>query len=96
MRKPSIAVMILRVLVVSVLIGLLTFAVFLFLGILGIALTGVIRGSSVNFTHAYRWVAFPVALGGFAIAFCWLLWREIGHYRRLLADFRQQRGLGAA
>jgi hypothetical protein len=86
----------LRVIVVSLLAGLLTFAVFLFLGILGIAFTSVIRGGAVNFTHAYRLVAFPAALAGFVIAFGALLWNEIARYRRLRSNLRHHRGLGAA
>jgi phosphoglycerol transferase MdoB-like AlkP superfamily enzyme len=83
MRKPSILLLILRVIVVSFLAGLLTFAVFLLLGILAMALTGAIHGTAVNFTRAYRSVAFPAALAGFVIAFGGALWNEIAHYRRL-------------
>jgi hypothetical protein len=59
----------LRVLLVTVLLGLLSFAVFLFFGIVGLLITAILRGVHPNMTVAYRQIAFPGAmvLGGIAL-----------------------------
>jgi hypothetical protein len=59
----------LRVLLVTVLLALLSFAVFLFLGIVGLLISAVVRGAHPNMTVAYREIAFPGAmvLGGIAL-----------------------------
>jgi|SRR5580658_7142349 hypothetical protein len=51
-----------RVVLVSFLLTLLSFAVSLLLGILGLALLGRLRGIHPNMTLAYRHVALPVAM----------------------------------
>ncbi len=59
----------LRVLLVTVLLALLSFAVFLFFGIVGLLITAILRGVHPNMTVAYRQIAFPGAmvLGGIAL-----------------------------
>jgi hypothetical protein len=51
-----------RVLLVTFLLALLSFAVCLLLGILGITIAAVARGSHPNLTLAYRDFAFPAAI----------------------------------
>ncbi len=52
----------LRVLLVSFLLALLSFAVCLLLGILGLTISAAVRGIHPNLTLAYRGIAFPAAL----------------------------------
>ena len=52
----------LRVLLVSVLLALLSFAICLLLGILGLAISAAVRGVHPNMTMAYRGIAFPAAV----------------------------------
>ena len=58
-----------RVLLVSLLLALLSFAVCLFLAIVGLLISAVVRGAHTNMTVAYREIAFPGALvlGGIAL-----------------------------
>jgi hypothetical protein len=58
-----------RVLLVSLLLALLSFAVCLFLAIVGLLISAVVRGAHPNMTVAYREIAFPGALvlGGIAL-----------------------------
>ena len=51
-----------RVLLVSFLLALLTFAVCLFLGIFGLLISAGVRGAHPNMTIAYREIAFPAPL----------------------------------
>ncbi len=59
----------LRVLLVTFLLALLSFALCLFVGILGLAITAAMRGGHPNMTIAYREIAFPAAIvaGGAAL-----------------------------
>ncbi len=52
----------LRVLLVTFLLALLSFAVCLLLGILGLVISAVVRGVHPNMTVAYREIAFPAAM----------------------------------
>lgn len=58
-----------RVLLVSFLLALLSFAVFLFFGIVGLLISAVVRDVHPNMTMAYREIALPgaLALGGIAL-----------------------------
>lgn len=51
-----------RVLLVTFLLALLTFAVCLFLGIFGLMISAGVRGVHPNMTVAYREIAFPAAM----------------------------------
>ena len=88
-RKPSIFLLIVRVIVITVLITLLAFAVALFFGITGIVLVDMIRGGGVNLALAYRNVALPVAMAVLVIAFMATLTVEVRHYRRLRVGMAQ-------
>ncbi len=73
-----------RVLVITVLATLLAFCVALFLGIIGILLAKVIRGApAMDIRLSYRYIAVPVALVMFVIAFGWRLVSEIRYTRRI-------------
>lgn len=51
-----------RILLMSFLLALLSFAVCLLLGILGLAIIAVLRGVQPNLTVAYRDIAFPASV----------------------------------
>jgi hypothetical protein len=50
-----------RVLLATLILALLSFAVSLFLGILGVVVAAGVHGVHPNMTIAYRYVAFPIA-----------------------------------
>jgi hypothetical protein len=52
----------LRVLLMTFLLALLSFAVCLLLGILGLTINAAVRGVHPNLTLAYRDIAFPAAV----------------------------------
>jgi hypothetical protein len=58
----------LRVLLITFLLALLSFAVCLFLGIMGLLIIAGVRGVHTDMTIAYRQIAFPAALVAGAIA----------------------------
>jgi hypothetical protein len=71
-----------RVLLVAFLLALLAFAVFLFLGIVGLVITAGVRGVHPNMTIAYRQVAFPAAVIAGAAALVAAIVIEVRHSRR--------------
>ncbi len=71
-----------RVLVVSILLALLAFAVCLFLGIFGLMISGGVRGVHPNMTVAYREIAFPAAVVAGGIALLVAIALELRHLRR--------------
>jgi hypothetical protein len=77
-----------RVLLVSFLLALLSFAVFLFLGIVGLLISAVLRGAHPNMTVAYREIAFPGALvlGGIALLVAIVI--EVRYQRRKRVESR--------
>lgn len=75
-----------RVLLVTFLLTLLSFAVALLLGILGTVLVAGVRGLHPDMTHAYRHVALPVAV---IAAVCTVSYMSVLEVRR----FRQARAL---
>lgn len=78
----------LRVLLVSFLLALLSFAVCLFLGILGLVIAAVVRGVHPNLTVAYREIAFPVALVAGTVALVAAIILEVRYYRHERTDLR--------
>ena len=72
----------LRVLLVSFLLTLLSFAVCLFLGILGLVISAGLRGVHPNMTIAYREIAFPAAIVAGAAALVAAIVMEVRHRRR--------------
>ena len=81
-RKPSILLSVIRVIVLTVLSTLLAFAVSLFLAICGIVLTNMIRGGGINMAAAYRSVALPIAIGVGFVALVVSIIVEVRTYRR--------------
>ena len=70
------------VLLVTFLLALLSFAVCLFLGIMGLVVTAAVRGAHPNMTIAYREVALPAALLAGVAALVVAIVAEIRHYRQ--------------
>jgi hypothetical protein len=61
---------------------LLSFAVCLFLGILGLVITAAVRGIHPNMTIAYREIAFPAAVLAGAAALVAAVVMEVRHYHQ--------------
>jgi hypothetical protein len=77
-----------RVLLVSLLVALLSFAVCLLLGILGLAITARLRGVQPDMTVAYRHIAFPAAIVIGAGALVGTIVIEVRRYRQQVDDLR--------
>ncbi len=86
-RKPNKAMVAVRVILITVVITALCFAIALFLGIAGIMLVGMIKGGIKDVSIAYRHIAFPIAMVAMVIGFVVTLTNEIKHYRRMKADY---------
>ncbi|MFB3917187.1 MAG: hypothetical protein ACE14M_10690 [Terriglobales bacterium] len=83
-RKWAVPLLVLRVCVVTFLATIVSFAVALFFGIVTILLVAMIRGgAAINMSYAYRYVAFPVAVGVLVLAFISALIFEVREARRL-------------
>ena len=78
----------LRVLLVTFLLALLSFAVCLFLGILGLVISAGVRGVHPNMTIAYREIAFPAAILAGAAALVAAIVLEIRHGRAQRDEIR--------
>jgi len=83
-RKPRWLFIPIRVLLVTFVVTLLSFAVSLFLGILGVLLAAKLRGTPhPNLAMAYRHIAFPAAAVVAGIVVISAAAMEIRHYRQL-------------
>jgi hypothetical protein len=71
-----------RVLLVTFIVTLLSFAVSLLLGIGGVVLAARLRGVHPSMTIAYRHIAFPAAGMVAAIVFVSAVFMELRHYQR--------------
>ena len=87
-HKPRWYLIPVRILLVTFLVTLLSFAVSLFLGILGLLLAAKLRGAHANMSIAYRDVALPVAGLVAAIVLVSSALMEIRHYRQTKALVR--------
>ena len=85
MRKPHWYGIPFRVAFVTFLLTLLSFAVSLLVGIIGIVLVAKIRQVAPDMRTAYRHVALPVAIVVGATVFVLSLTMEIRHYRQAKA-----------
>ena len=74
-----------RVLLVTFLLTLLSFAVTLFLSILVMVVNGWMHGTSPDMRLAYRQRALPAGVVGGAVVFVLTLIMEIRHYRQAKA-----------
>ncbi len=90
-RKPNKAMVVVRVVLITLLITAFCFAVSLFLGIAGIMLVGMIKGGISDVSAAYRHIAFPIAMVAMTIGFVVTLVSEIRHYRRMKAEYVEWR-----
>ncbi len=81
-RPPRWYAIPVRVLLVTFIGTLISFAVSLLLGILGIVVVSSLRHVNPNMTVAYRVIALPVALVAGSIIFVLALAMEIRHYRQ--------------
>lgn len=72
----------LRVLLVTFLLALLSFAVCLLLGIVGLVITARVRGVHPNMIIAYRQIAFPAALLAATAALAVAIVLEVRHHRQ--------------
>jgi hypothetical protein len=75
----------LRALLITFPLTLLSFAVSLLLGILGIVIRAWLRGTRPNMAEAYRYVAAPVALAAAVIVLISAMTIEIRRYRQAKA-----------
>jgi len=71
-----------RVLLVTFIGTLISFAVSLLLGILGTVIVSALRHVKPNMTVAYRMIALPAAVVAGSIIFVLALTMEIRHYRQ--------------
>ena len=84
-RKPRWFLIPLRVLLVTFLLTLLSFAVSLLLAILGVVVGARLRGTHPNMTIAYRDIALPAAVVVGVIVLVSAASMEIQHYRQAKA-----------
>jgi len=84
-RKPRWYFIPIRVLLVTFLLTLLSFALGLLIGILSMVIRGLLRGAHPNMTVAYRHVALPAAVILGAIALIVSSVFEIRRYRHTKA-----------
>jgi hypothetical protein len=84
-RKTGWYLIPMRVLLVTFLLTLLSFAVSLLLGILGLVIAARLRGFHPNMTTAYRYVALPAAAAACAIVVISTSVMEFRHYRQTKA-----------
>jgi len=84
-RKPRWYMIPVRVLLVTFIVTLLSFAVSLLLGIGGTVLAAKLRGVPPDMTFGYRHVALPAAAMVAAIVFVSASFMEVRHYRQAKA-----------
>jgi len=81
-RPPRWYAIPVRVLLVTFIGTLISFAVSLLLGILGTVVVSFLRHVNPNMTAAYRMIALPVAVVAGSIIFVLAVAMEIRHYRQ--------------
>jgi hypothetical protein len=81
-RPPRWYAIPVRVLLVTFIGTLISFAVSLLLGIIGIVIVSTLRHVHPNMTAAYRMIALPAALVAGSIIFVLALATDIRHYRQ--------------
>jgi hypothetical protein len=81
--KPRWYLIPIRVLLVTVVVSMLSFAISLLLGICAVALAAKLRHIHPDLTVAYRFIAAPAAGVVAAIVFVSATFMEVRHYRRV-------------
>jgi hypothetical protein len=84
-RKPRLAIVVVRAFFVSLLAMILAFAISLLLAIAALMLTAAQHGGPVDMSFAYRHIAAPVALVVGPIVLVLSLTMEFRHYRQAKA-----------
>ena len=84
-RKPRWYLIPVRILIVTFIVTLLSFAVSLLLGIFGVILAAKIKGVDPNMALAYRDVALPIAALVATVVLVSSSAMEIRHYRQAKA-----------
>ncbi len=87
MHQPRLPAVLFRVVFLSFLLTLLTFAISLLASIVGLVVVGELHGGlrQVNMTIAYRHIALPVAVTVGAIALVTVFTYEMRRYFRMRA-----------
>ena len=93
-RGPRWYLIPVRVLLVTFVVTLLSFAVSLLLGIGGVVLAARLRGAHPDLTVAYRHVALPAAGVVAAVVLISAAFMEVRHYRRAKTLARMEHQLG--
>ena len=81
-HRPAWYLIPVRILLITIMLTLLSFAVGLFLGIAGTILASAWRGVHPNMVFAYRHIALPVATIAAACTLIGAAWIEVQYYRR--------------
>jgi len=81
-RAPRWYLIPVRVLLVTSVVTLLSFAVSLLLGICAVLVAGKLRGAPPDLRMAYRYIALPAASVVFGIVLVSATFMELRHYRR--------------
>ena len=93
-RAPRWFLIPLRVLLVTLIVGLLSFAVSLLLGICAVALSAKLHHLNPNLTSAYRIIALPTAGVVAAVVLGSATSLELRHYRRARTLHEMERQMG--
>jgi hypothetical protein len=86
-HKPRLWAVGVRIVLITALATLVTFAVGLFVGITSTALLNFIRGGEVNMADAYRHIALPAATVAMVVSFIMGARNELIEYRRACSSY---------
>ena len=87
-RKPRLAGVFFRALLITFVLTLLAFAVTLLLAIIGLSLFGMVAGRRPDLADAYRYGAFPIAILVAVIVLVTTFVTEFKRYRQRLVAWR--------
>lgn len=87
-RKPRLAGVCFRALLITFVLTLLAFAVTLLLTIIGLSLFGMVAGRRPDLADAYRYGAFPIAILVAVIVLVTTFVTEFKRYRQRLVAWR--------
>lgn len=92
--QPRCYLIPLRVLIVTFIVALLSFAISLLLGIGGVLLAARLRGAHPDLTIAYKYVALPAAGVVAAVVLVSATFMEVRHWRRAKTLARMEHQIG--
>lgn len=87
-RKPKLLGVLVRALLITFVVTLLTFALTLLLAIIGFSIFGLIQGHRPDMANAYRYIAVPMAVLAAVIVLVTAFINELKLYRRRLSAWR--------